>query len=74
MSSSTNDSIGIILTKTSPKTSEVGVLDGTATATAASSLVSGNEKVYVLGKDADGNVGFFPFTGTIPANKAYYVK
>ena len=74
-SSSTNDSIGITLTKTSPRTSEDGVLDGTATATAASSLVSGtNKKVYVLGKDADGNVGFFPFTGTIPANKAYYVK
>ena len=74
-SSSTNDSIGITLTKTSPRTSEDGVLDGTATATAASSLVSGtNKKVYVLGKDADGNVGFFPFTGTIPANKAYFVR
>ena len=73
-SSSTNDSIEITLTKTSPKQSEGGVLEGTSTPTAASSLVTGNEKVYVLSKDADGNVGFFPFTGTIPANKAYYIK
>lgn len=73
-SSSTNDSIGITLTKTSPKSSVSGILSGTSTATAASSLVTGNEKVYVLSRDADGNVGFFPFTGTIPANKAYYVR
>lgn len=73
-SSSTNDSIDITLTKTSPKQSEGGVLEGTSTPTDASSLVTGNEKVYVLSKDADGNVGFFPFTGTIPANKAYYVR
>ncbi len=73
-SSSTNDSIEITLTKTSPQSSVDGRLRGTPTATAASSLVTGNEKVYVLSKDADGNVGFFPFTGTIPANKAYYIK
>ena len=74
-SSSTNDPIEITLTKTSPYSSVTGILMGTSTATAASSLVSGtNKKVYVLGKDADGNVGFFPFDGTIPANKAYYVK
>ena len=74
-SSSTNDPIEITLTKTSPYSSVTGILRGTSTATAASSLVSGtNKKVYVLGKDADGNVGFFPFDGTIPANKAYYVE
>ena len=73
-SSSTNDSIEITLTKTSPQSSVDGRLRGTSTATDASSLVTGNEKVYVLSKDADGNVGFFPFTGIIPANKAYYIK
>ena len=31
--------------------------------------------VYVLGKDANGTLGFYPFSGTsIPAGKAYYVK
>ena len=73
-SSSTNDSIEITLTKTSPKQSKSGILRGTSTPIAASSLVTGNEKVYVLSRDADGNVGFFPFNGTIPANKAYYVR
>ena len=73
-SSSTNDSIGITLTKISSQASESGILKGTATATDATSLVTGNKKVYVLGKGTDGNLGFFPFTGTIPANKAYYVE
>ena len=73
-SSSTNDSIEITLTKTSPKQSEGGVLEGTSTPTDASSLVTGNKNVYVLSKGTDGNVGFFPFNGTIPANKAYYVR
>lgn len=74
-SSSTNDSIEITLTKTSPNRSMSGILRGTSTPTDASSLVTGtNKKVYVLGKDAYGNVGFFQFTGTIPANKAYYIE
>jgi hypothetical protein len=73
-SSSTNNSIEITLTKTSSQLSVVGILNGTATATDATSLVTGNKNVYVLGKDAVGNLGFFPFTGTIPANKAYYVE
>lgn len=31
--------------------------------------------VYVLGKDDEGVLGFYPFTGnTIPAGKAYYVE
>ena len=50
------------------------ILQGVDVATAPSALVTGNEKVYVLSRDADGNLGFFPFTGTIPANKAYYVR
>ncbi len=68
-SSSTNDSIGITLTKTISSMS-VGSnkLQGTSTATAAPS------GAHVLSMDSSGNVGFFPFTGTIPANKAYYVE
>ena len=48
-------------------------LSGTSADTATSSLVTGTKKVYVLGQDG-GNVGFFEFSGTVPANKAYYVE
>jgi hypothetical protein len=66
----------LTLTATSASaTPESGnILRGESAATSASSLVSGNQQVYVLGKDSVGNVGFYEYTGTIPANKAYYVE
>ena len=47
------------------------ILVGTITETAVSSLNLGTKKVYVLSEDAFHGIGFFEFTGTIPANKAY---
>ena len=57
----------IVLTTTTETATPVSgnVLHGTSTATAAGA------NTYVLSKDANGNFGFFKFTGTIPANKAY---
>ena len=47
-------------------------LNGTAVATATSSLTTGGKKVYVMSK-VNETLGFYEFSGTtIPANKAYY--
>ncbi|MBP5721531.1 MAG: InlB B-repeat-containing protein [Bacteroidales bacterium] len=50
------------------------ILRGVDTPTAKASLVTGSQKVYVMGKNGE-TFGFFEFSGdTVPANKAYYVE
>ena len=49
------------------------ILQGTSTATAASTLVSGTQKVHVMGLVSN-TFGFFEYSGEIPAHKAFYVK
>ena len=73
---STEASIGITLTKTerTATPAEGNILHGEYTKTATATLVTGSQKVYVMGAP-DGTLGFFPFTGTkLPANKAYYIE
>lgn len=51
------------------------ILRGTKAQTSVSSLnLSSGKNVYVLNKDAQDNLGFFPFTGTLSAGKVYYIK
>ena len=78
------DTAELTLTSTdSSATPESGnILLGVSADTKASTLltpaVPGSNlyltAVYVLSRDSDGNFGFFKFSGTIPANKAYYVE
>ena len=77
------DTAELTLTSTdSSATPEYGnILKGVSADTEASTLltpvVPGSNiyltAVYVLSRDSDGNFGFFKFSGTIPAGKAYYV-
>ena len=69
------DSASLTLTATdATATPESGnILRGESAATSASSLVTGNQRVYVLSASG-GAVGFFEYTGEIPAGKAYYVE
>ena len=67
----------LTLTKTSDSvelSTVTNILMGRDTDTAASSLVEGSDhKVYVLSQSG-GTVGFFEFTGTLPAGKAFYIE
>ena len=66
----------LTLTSTSASAPSVSgnILRGESADTSASTLVSGSQKVYVLGASGD-TVGFFEFTGSeVPAGKAYYVE
>ena len=66
----------LTMTGNSATPEDGNILRGTSASTSASTLVSGSQKVYVLGASGgtSGTVGFFPYTGTLPANKAYYVE
>lgn len=72
-----SDAAAITLTKIDATTvaAESGnILQGTAVETLRTGLITGSEKVYVLGKIGD-VFGFYEYTGDeIPANKAYYVE
>ncbi len=71
------DTADLTLTMTgSSATPEDGnILRGTDADTAVSSLdVPSGQNVYVMSKPSGGTFGFFQFTGTIPANKAYYFE
>lgn len=72
-----SDAAAITLTKIDATTvaAESGnILRGTAVETLRTGLITGSEKVYVLGKIGD-VFGFYEYTGDeIPANKAYYVE
>lgn len=50
------------------------ILQGRDADTPVSSLVPSSQTVYVLSQDGAGNLGFFPFTGILPANRAYYIE
>ena len=72
----TSGSGTLTLTKTTETaTPESGnILSGKSSATAVSDVVTGSQKVYILGKKSS-TFGFFQFSGsTIPSNKAYYVE
>lgn len=60
-------SLTLTMTGSSATPKDGNILQGTSTATAAPA------KAYVLSKEGE-TFGFFKFTGTIPANKAYYVE
>lgn len=72
-----SDAAAITLTKLDASTMTAesdNILHGTAAETLRTSLITGSQKVYVLGKVGD-EFGFYEYTGdTIPANKAYYVE
>lgn len=72
-----SDAAAITLTKIDATTvaAESGnILQGTAVETLRTGLITGSQKVYVLGKVGD-EFGFYEYTGDeIPANKAYYVE
>ena len=66
----------LTLTSTSATAPSVSgnILRGESAATSASTLVSGSQKVYVLGASG-GTAGFFEFSGNdVPAGKAYYIE
>lgn len=65
-----SDKITLIPTAVTATPVSGNVLQGTSSATAAST-VAGGKKVYVLSKVGD-DFGFFEYTGEIPGNKAYY--
>jgi len=71
------ESASVTLTATNASAPSVSgnILQGTSAATTASTLVSGTQKVHVMGLVSN-TFGFFEYTGTdpIPANKAYYVE
>lgn len=72
----TSGSGTLTLTKTSETVTPESdnILSGKSSATAVSDVVTGSQKVYVLGKKSS-SFGFFEFSGsTIPSNKAYYVE
>ncbi len=72
-----SDAAAITLTKLDASTMTAesdNIFQGTAAETLRTSLITGSQKVYVLGKVGD-EFGFYEYTGdTIPANKAYYVE
>ncbi len=72
-----SDAAAITLTKLDASTMTAesdNILHGTVAETLRTSLITGSQKVYVLGKVGD-EFGFYEYTGdTIPANKAYYVE
>ena len=70
------EKIAVSLTATNETATPVGtnILRGVGVATAASTLVTGSQKVYVVSGDSDG-IGLYEYTGTtIPAYKAYIVE
>ena len=68
------ESITLTLTDATATPEEGNILQGVAVDTAKTSLITGSEKVCVMGK-SDSTFGFFEFSGTtVPAGKAYYLK
>ena len=69
-----SDTDTITLTKTDNASAEVSgganILVGSDSDTAASGITTGTPYVLSIVNNA---LGFYKFTGTIPANKAYYI-
>ncbi len=74
----------LVMTESSATPEEGNILRGIAVDTEAVNLLSGTgtvigdqivylNAVYVLSRYSDGRFGFFQYSGTIPANKAYFV-
>ena len=72
-----SDAAAVALTKIDATTAAAesgNILRGTAVETLRTGLITGSEKVYVLGRIGE-VFGFYEYTGDeIPANKAYYVE
>ena len=66
-------SIEVTATTADAPSVDGNILQGTSAATAASTLVSGTQKVHVMGLVSN-TFGFFEYSGEIPAHKAFYVK
>ena len=66
-------SIEVTATTADAPSVDGNILQGTSAATAASTLVTGNQKVHVMGLVSN-TFGFFEYSGEIPAHKAFYVK
>ena len=69
-----DSSLTLTLTQDTAAPEEGNILRGVGADTAKTSLITGSQKLYVLGLSGS-TFGFFEYSGTtVPANKAYYVE